>query len=114
MVSKASPVSIPPVGGKPQPAVTHGERKKSEAADRRRRRDADQRERRIADLEARIGEREQAVKELETRMAAPGFYEDRAEAESVIARHRDLMWEVGDLMGQWESLQSVESADKSH
>ncbi len=61
----------------------------------------------------RIGEREQAIKELETRMAAPGFYDDRAEAESVIARHRDLMWEVGDLMGQWESVQSVESADNS-
>jgi ATP-binding cassette subfamily F protein 3 len=93
--------------------VSHDERKKSEAADRRRRRDTDQRERRIADLEARIGEREQAIKELETRMAAPGFYDDRAEAESVIARHRDLMWEVGDLMGQWESVQSVESADNS-
>ena len=94
--------------------MSHDERKKSDAADRRRRRDADQRERRIADLEARIGEREQTVKELETRMAAPGFYDDRTEAESVIARHRDLMWEVGDLMGQWEALQSVESADKRH
>ena len=46
-------------------------------------------------------------------MAAPGFYDDRTEAEAVIARHQDLMWEVGDLMSQWEALQSVESADKS-
>ena len=116
--AKASPAAKPHGDGKPQRAaaspMSHDERKKSEAADRRRRRDADQRERRIADLEARIGEREQTVKELETRMAAPGFYDDRTEAESVIARHRDLMWEVGDLMGQWEALQSVESADKSH
>ena len=114
---KTAPASKPRDDGQPPKAavsaVTHDERKKSEAADRRRRRDADQRERRIADLEARIGEREQAVKELETKIAAPGFYDDRAEAESVIARHRDLMWEVGDLMGQWEALQSVESADKT-
>jgi ATP-binding cassette subfamily F protein 3 len=95
----------------PGPAVSYAERKKSEAEDRRRRREADQRGRRIADLEARISEREQAIKDLETRMAAPGFYDDRAEAEAVIARHRDLMWEVGDLMGQWESLQSVESSE---
>jgi ATP-binding cassette, subfamily F, member 3 len=112
---KATPSQPPRDGGKPQqPATSHAERKKSEAADRRRRRDTDQRERRIADIEARIADREQAIKELETRMAAPGFYDDRTDAESVIARHRDLMWEVGDLMRQWESLQSVESADKSH
>ena len=108
-----------PKASKPQPPVTapppanYEDRKKAEAADRRRRRDADQRGRRIADLEARIGEREQAIKELEARMAAPGFYDDRNEAEAVIARHRDLMWEVGDLMGQWESVQSVESADQT-
>jgi uncharacterized coiled-coil protein SlyX len=94
--------------------VSYAERKKSEAADRRRRRETDQRERRITDLEARIAERERAIKDLEARMAAPGFYDDRAEAEALIARHRDLMWEVGDLMGQWELLQSVESVDKSH
>jgi ATP-binding cassette subfamily F protein 3 len=96
-----------------RPAASYEDRKKSEAADRRRRRDADQRERRIADLEARIAEREQAIRDLEARMSGPGFYDDRAEAEAVIGRHRDLMWEVGDLMGQWESLQSVESVDKS-
>jgi hypothetical protein len=46
-------------------------------------------------------------------MASPGFYDDRAHAESAIARHRDLMWEVGDLMEQWEALQSVEPAERS-
>ena len=101
-----------PEAARPGPA-SHEERRKQEAADRRRRRDADQRERRIADLEARIAEREQAVRELETLMASPGFYDNRTEAEAVIARHKDLMWEVGDLMGQWESLQSAGSADKS-
>ena len=39
-------------------------------------------------------------------MAAPGFYEDRAAAQPVIDRHQALMWEVGDLMHQWEELQA--------
>jgi hypothetical protein len=39
-------------------------------------------------------------------MAVPGFYEDRAAAQPVIDRHQALMWEVGDLMHQWEGLQS--------
>ena len=40
-------------------------------------------------------------------MAAPGFYDDRAAAQPVIDRHQALMWEVGDLMHQWEELQSA-------
>ena len=39
-------------------------------------------------------------------MAAPGFYDDRAAAQPVIDRHQALMWEVGDLMHQWEELQA--------
>ena len=109
-----TPQRAPSAARSPKPpAPDYEERKKAEAAGRRRRREADQRDRRIADLEARIGERERAIKDLETRMAAPGFYDNRVEAESLIARHRNLMWEVGDLMGQWESLQSVEAADKA-
>ena len=38
-------------------------------------------------------------------MSTPGFYEDRDASRTVIARHQTLMWEVGDLMGQWETLQ---------
>ena len=38
-------------------------------------------------------------------MAAPGFYENREAAKHVIDRHQALMWEVGDLMAQWEALQ---------
>ena len=40
-------------------------------------------------------------------MAAPGFYDDRAAAQPVIDRHQALMWQVGDLMHQWEELQSA-------
>ena len=38
-------------------------------------------------------------------MAAPGFYDDREASKHVIDRHQALMWEVGDLMAQWEALQ---------
>jgi ATP-binding cassette subfamily F protein 3 len=109
--------SARPAATTPAPAPArerrYEDRKKADAALRRQRRDADERGRRIADLEARIAEREHAIRSLEATMAEAGFYDDRAAAEAAIARHRDLMWEVGDLMGQWEALQSVESAERS-
>ena len=44
-------------------------------------------------------------------MAAPGFYDDRQAAQPVVNRHESLMWEVGDLMSQWEALQQIDGAD---
>ena len=41
-------------------------------------------------------------------MAAPGFYEQRDAAQPVIDRHQALMWEVGDLMHQWEALPKLD------
>ena len=64
------------------------------------------RQRRVQDLEARIAERELAIKALESKMAAPGFYDDRDAAKPIIDSHQALMWEVGDLMHQWEVLQT--------
>jgi ATP-binding cassette subfamily F protein 3 len=63
---------------------------------------------RIEELERRIAEKEKAVKDLESRMASPGFYDDRSAAEQAAADHKNLMWEVGDLMSQWETLQVQE------
>jgi len=77
-----------------------------DAEQRRARKQAESRQRRIQDLEARIAEREQAIKDLESTMSAPGFYENHEAARPVIDRHQTLMWEVGDLMHQWEVLQS--------
>ena len=37
----------------------------------------------------------------------PGFYDDRTAAQPIIDRHQALMWQVGDLMHQWEKLQSA-------
>jgi ATP-binding cassette subfamily F protein 3 len=62
---------------------------------------------RINDLEARIADREQAIKEIETAMAAPGFYDNHESASTTLNRHQALMWEVGDLMKQWEELQTT-------
>ena len=38
-------------------------------------------------------------------MSAEGFYDDPAAANATIDRHKTLMWDVGDLIGQWEALQ---------
>ena len=50
------------------------------------------------------------IRELEQKMAEPGFYDQRAVAQPTIDRHQALMWQVGDLMHQWEELQSVDDA----
>jgi ATP-binding cassette subfamily F protein 3 len=91
------------------PQLSYEERKRQEAEARREKKAADARRRRIEELEARIADREQAIKEIEASMSAPGFYDDHQTAKPVIDRHQALMWEVGDLMNQWEQLQQTES-----
>jgi ATP-binding cassette subfamily F protein 3 len=86
-------------------ALSRDARKAAEAERRRTQRADEALQKRIADLESRIAEREAKVKELEAAMAVTGFYDDRAAATEVIDRHQALMWEVGDLMAQWEALQ---------
>jgi ATP-binding cassette subfamily F protein 3 len=85
---------------------TYEERKRQEAESRRDKKAADAKRRRLDELEARIADRERAIKELEMTMANPGFYDDHDAAKPVITRHQALMWEVGDLMNQWEALQT--------
>ncbi len=79
--------------------------RQSQAAARRHQRQLKALADRIVKLEQRITEREEAVQQLEAEMAQPRFYENEAEAQQTIARHQTLMWEVGDLMNQWEALQ---------
>ena len=78
---------------------------------RKRRRAQDERAKRVADLENRIATREQDIKTLEAEMTSPAFYEDRAHAETVIRKHQTLMWEVGDLMNQWEAILAEKTTD---
>jgi ATP-binding cassette, subfamily F, member 3 len=81
------------------------ERKQQEAEARKQRKAQDVRRRRIEELEARIAEKESEIKQIEAQMTAAGFYDNHETAKPVIDRHQALMWEVGDLMGQWEALQ---------
>jgi uncharacterized coiled-coil protein SlyX len=89
------------------PKQSHEEKKRVDAEARKQQKAIQARRDRIASLETRIAETEAAIKELEQAMAAPGFYDDRAAAQPVLDRHQALMWQVGDLMHQWEELQSL-------
>jgi ATP-binding cassette subfamily F protein 3 len=86
-------------------APSREERKRADADARRRARAQGARRSEIDRLEARIADTERAIREVEQTMAAPGFYANRAAAQPVIDRHQSLMWQVGDLMHQWEQLQ---------
>jgi ATP-binding cassette, subfamily F, member 3 len=88
--------------------VAYDDRKRLEAEARKVKKAVDARRKRIDDLEARIAEREQAIKDIETTMTAPGFYDNHETAKPVIDKHQTLMWEVGDLMHQWEELQQTD------
>jgi hypothetical protein len=115
-----------PAGGQPQkraapgrparvtdqrPRADRGSRDAQRRANReasRKARAIDARRARIEALEAEIAEREQAIREIERSMAAPGFYDNRAAAQPIIDRHQSLMWQVGDLMHRWEELQAAD------
>jgi uncharacterized coiled-coil protein SlyX len=61
---------------------------------------------RIEDLEHRISEREDEILKLEKIMTEPSFYSDAKKSKDTIDKYQKLMWEVGDLMNQWEGLQN--------
>ena len=111
--SPAAPAPAKPAAqGDGERARTAAEHKRRQVAARRRERGLLALRNRIADLERRIAEREEAVRTLESSMAAPGFYEDAARAQQAVERHQKLMWEVGDLMNQWEALEH-EAAERA-
>jgi ATP-binding cassette subfamily F protein 3 len=92
-----------PTAQSPEPASREA-RKQQETERRKRDRENQALQKRIIDLEGRIAEREAQVKELEAIMATAGFYDDRKGSKQVVDRHQALMWEVGELMAQWEAL----------
>jgi ATP-binding cassette subfamily F protein 3 len=95
----------PAAAEKRDSALDHAERRRQAAQERKREQAARNAQSRVTDLENRIAEREQAMKEIEAAMSAPGFYENRDQAQPLIDRHQALMWELGELMHQWEELQ---------
>ena len=102
---KGARVSPQPRSGEGGQTESYDQRKQREAEARKLKKAGDARRRRIEELEAKISEREAEIKKIETEMAAAGFYDDHEAAKPVVDRHQALMWEVGDLMGQWEALQ---------
>jgi ATP-binding cassette subfamily F protein 3 len=104
------PAASPPAV-RPQRPDAHTDRKAALADQRRRDRDRKARQARLADLETRIASLESAIKALETEMADPAFYQQREAAEASLARHQSLMWEVGELMQQWEMLSETDETD---
>ena len=88
------------------PEQTYEDRKRESADKKKRERAFKALKDRLAELEARIAEREKAIKQVEQTMAAPDFYSDHEKSKPVLAQHQALMWEVGELLGQWEMLQN--------
>jgi ATP-binding cassette subfamily F protein 3 len=112
--SEASSVTTKTSKTSPAGGAVREERKREEAERRKKQRALDSLQRRINELETRITDREAQVKALEAAMSVPGFYDDRAASQSIVDQHQALMWEVGDLMAQWEALQdhATEQAPK--
>ena len=88
------------------PAQTYADRKQASAEQRQRERALKALKNRIAELEGRIADREKAIKDVEQKMSAPDFYNDHEKSKPVLAQHQALMWEVGELLSQWEMLQA--------
>ena len=96
----------------PEPAAAAGAPPTTAAAHKRRQVEVRRQERRtqalrkrIAELERRIADREAEIRTVEAEMTAPGLYADQAAANALVKRHQALMWDVGDLMNQWEALE---------
>ena len=96
---------------KPQ-APTYEDRKRDSAERRKRERALKALKDRVSEIEVRIADREKAIKDVEQTMSAPDFYQDHEKSKPILAKHQELMWEVGELLGQWEMLQAELGAFK--
>ena len=113
--SKQQKAKVPPTRPAAPAAATARSRRSSPESQRAKADGADKRRRerafkaltdRVTDLETRIAEKERAIKEVEQDMSAPDFYGDHEKSKPVLAKHQALMWEVGELLAQWEMLQA--------
>jgi ATP-binding cassette subfamily F protein 3 len=100
-VPKPSTKSSPP----PKVEQSYEERKRDSVEKKKRERGLKALKDRVAELEKRIAEREKAIKDVEEKMSAPDFYSDHEKSKPILTQHQELMWEVGELLGQWEMLQ---------
>ena len=101
----AAPTATPP---------SREERKRLDAEARKKSKAIASRKAEVDRLEGRVAETEAALRALEARMAAPGFYDDRDGAQKAADEHQALMWKVGELMQRWEDMQAeVEAAESA-
>jgi len=103
--SPAAPARRAPAPPQKPQEEERAARKQQDTDRRKQQRAAEALRKRIAELESRIAQREAEVKELEATMGAPGFYDTLEGVKPITDRHQALMWEVGDLIAQWEALQ---------
>jgi len=106
----SGPQALKPPGPQALKPSSFDDRKREGAEKRKRERAFKALKDRLAELEARIADRERAIKEVEAHMAAPDFYANHEASKPVLAQHQALMWEVGELLGQWEMLQNEAEA----
>ena len=85
---------------------SYEDRKKESAEKRRRERALKSLRDRIAEIESRIADREKSIKDVEQQMSTPDFYTNHEASKPILTKHQELMWEVGELLAQWEMLQS--------
>ena len=93
---------------------SHDERKQANIDRRKRERAYQALNKRVTELEARIAEAERSIKDVEQQMALPDFYADQTAAKAALARHQELMWQVGELLSQWEMLQAESDQYADH
>jgi ATP-binding cassette subfamily F protein 3 len=105
---KRETAPVPRAGQPPRPQPeSHEEKKRADAAARKRQRALQARQAELERLEGHIAECESAIRAIEQRMSAPGFYEDHTASQPVVDEHQGLMWKVGELMHRWEELQAA-------
>jgi ATP-binding cassette, subfamily F, member 3 len=104
---EAAPAPPAPAGPSYDPLAPRLRPTNSPADRQARERDAQKARKRSAELEKKIAEKEQQVRDVETLMASPGFYDDRAAAERAVEDRKRLLSEVDALMAEWEAAQSA-------
>jgi ATP-binding cassette subfamily F protein 3 len=105
--AKAAPAAAAAAAApKPDPLAPRLRPKSAPPERQVREREARKLKARLGEIEKQIGEKEQAIRDLEHLMASPGFYDDRTQSDKAATDHKALTSDVAELMSQWEALQT--------
>jgi ATP-binding cassette subfamily F protein 3 len=94
------------------PADARKRRRLAADVRKRQQRAVEAQHRRVTAIEQEINDREAALKKLEVTMSQPDFYKELKSANTLVAEHQALMWEIGDLMHEWETLQNTSESKR--